>query len=717
MRHTYILLLIALSLFIYGCVDDPEIEGGIHNAKKPFVETGDILKTTANSVTVTAEVTRENGAPVTESGFCWGTQQDFQVTKERIKPVSKRKGKYETTIDGLTNDREYYIRAYAINAVDTAFGDAIPFKTNDGLGSVKTIKPYDVMSTKATCGGVISMHGEADVIERGVYLMKGPQPSASDSLVLINMKTDSFYCTLSGLKPETKYYVRAFAKSKYGEYNGAKVDSFTTTNGLPVIDSNSFKLIASEFTYVEFSFSITYEGDSAVTALGFCYSTEKMPTIENADTIVCGKGIGDFTGRITGLQQQKEYYVRAFATNPLGTTYSEGNGIHTILKSKLPTVSTKEISNINKGKATVSGELLAEGASKVSEAGFCWSTNPEPTVSDNMGITSVSSGFKPMIATLEGLNGGETYYYRAYAKNSNGVAYGEIMKFNTPAMFKDEAAFNGAFRIPGSTAFCTLPNNIGFLLGGDTGSDCTDEFWGYLHNKREWISLKNQPEKLSGQTCFSTGFALWAFGGSDKSGKISDNFYTYSTFDNTWSINKSNDAPKGMYRASSSVLNDHAYLIGGRRDTLMNDVWIYNIRKEEWKRGKDFPIKQYGGISVVINDRIYAGLGIINRTNLSPQYTNRLWSADESVATWSEETSLPNGAILCAVGYGNSIYGIDKDGYIWQYDTESMVWQQKSRLPEMKRGAHCMFVLNNQIYIGLGDTSDSLISYDPYWDN
>ncbi len=40
---------------------------------------------------------------------------------------------------GLTNDLDYYIRAYAINAVDTAYGEILPFKTKDGLGSVKTL--------------------------------------------------------------------------------------------------------------------------------------------------------------------------------------------------------------------------------------------------------------------------------------------------------------------------------------------------------------------------------------------------------------------------------------------------------------------------------------------------------------------------------------------------------------------------------------------------
>lgn len=230
MKHIYSLFSILFAaLLMAGCVNDPDIDGGIRNAKKPSVKTDEILKSTASSVTVSGEVLQENGAPVTEAGFCWSTESTFTVIEKNKKAVSKRKVKYEATIEGLTNDLDYYIRAYAINAVDTAYGEILPFKTKDGLGSVKTLFPVNVMSTSVQCGGMITKQGEAEIEERGIYLMLNPEPSASDSTIRIDMEADSFYCTISDLKPETTYYVRAYAKSKYGEYNGAKVETFKTT--------------------------------------------------------------------------------------------------------------------------------------------------------------------------------------------------------------------------------------------------------------------------------------------------------------------------------------------------------------------------------------------------------------------------------------------------------------------------------------------------------
>ena len=291
--------------------------------------------------------------------------------------------------------------------------------------------------------------------------------------------------------------------------------------------------------------------------------------------------------------------------------------------------------------------------------------------------------------------------------------------FQTPAIFGTGVRFEGAFRIPGSTSFCTLANSTGFLLGGDTGREYTDEFWGYMTSKKEWLPLRSQPEKLSGQACFSIGFGLWTFGGLDNTGKICDSLYVYSTSDNSWSaVQTDRQRPEGMYRAACCRMEDQAILIGGRRgNELIDEVWTYEPSALVWSKKSNFPIKQYGGISVVIGDRIYAGLGIINKADPSLEYTTQFWSTDKDAVTWEKEASFPGKMLLCGIAYGNYVYGVDGDGYIWRYDPDSQNWSQKSQLPAANRSVHCMYVLDNYIYIGLGNASNSLISYDPTWDN
>ncbi len=68
--------------------------------------------------------------------------------------------------------------------------------------------------------------------------------------------------------------------------------------------------------------NITYEGASSIIASGVCWSTSEEPTIEGSKT-TDGLGVGEFTSSITGLQPNTKYYVRAYATNSVGTAYGE----------------------------------------------------------------------------------------------------------------------------------------------------------------------------------------------------------------------------------------------------------------------------------------------------------------------------------------------------------------------------------------------------------
>ena len=75
--ETYISLFSILfaALLMAGCVNDPDIDGGIRNAKKPSVKTDEILKSTASSVTVSGEVLQENGGSRDEAGFVGARNQ------------------------------------------------------------------------------------------------------------------------------------------------------------------------------------------------------------------------------------------------------------------------------------------------------------------------------------------------------------------------------------------------------------------------------------------------------------------------------------------------------------------------------------------------------------------------------------------------------------------------------------------------------------------
>ena len=68
--------------------------------------------------------------------------------------------------------------------------------------------------------------------------------------------------------------------------------------------------------------NVTDDGGDPVTARGVCWSNSPEPTLENSYTID-GSGTGIFTSSLTGLTPSTPYYIRAYATNSLGTAYGD----------------------------------------------------------------------------------------------------------------------------------------------------------------------------------------------------------------------------------------------------------------------------------------------------------------------------------------------------------------------------------------------------------
>ena len=171
--------------------------------------------------------------------------------------------------------------------------------------------------------------------------------------------------------------------------------------------------------------NVTAQGHDAVIARGVCWSTSPNPTLLNNYTSD-SSGLGIFTSNLTGLTANTTYYVRAYATNSIGTAYGNEESFITF---DLPTVTTDAISNIASTDATGGGEVTFDGNTSVTARGVCWSTSPNPTLLNN--YTSDGSGLGIFTSSITGLTANTTYYVRAYATNSVGTAYGNEVNFTT----------------------------------------------------------------------------------------------------------------------------------------------------------------------------------------------------------------------------------------------------------------------------------------------
>lgn len=175
--------------------------------------------------------------------------------------------------------------------------------------------------------------------------------------------------------------------------------------------------------------NISNDGDSPISVRGICWSTSPNPTIANSKTMD-GNGTGSFSRTLTGLGLGSTLYVRAYATNSIGTAY--GNQITvTTLSTTLPTVTTTALSLITGATATSGGNVTNEGGATVTARGVVWSTVPNPTIALTT-KTVDGTGTGTFISNLAGLTINTIYYLRAYATNSAGTAYGTELTFTSP---------------------------------------------------------------------------------------------------------------------------------------------------------------------------------------------------------------------------------------------------------------------------------------------
>ena len=174
--------------------------------------------------------------------------------------------------------------------------------------------------------------------------------------------------------------------------------------------------------------TVVTDGGSAVTVRGVCWSTNPAPTVTNSLT-TDGSGTGSFTSLLTGLNSGTVYYVRAYATNIIGTSYGTQVQFTTLPPATLPTVTTAAVTGMTSFSASGGGEVTLDGYSPVIARGVCWSLSSGPTTSDFK--TTDGSGTGIFTSSILGLDAETTYHLRAYATNAVGTAYGAEVTFLT----------------------------------------------------------------------------------------------------------------------------------------------------------------------------------------------------------------------------------------------------------------------------------------------
>lgn len=382
----------------------------------------------ATSITTTTaisggNITSDGGGSITARGVCWSLTANPTISDSKTSDGSGS-GSFTSNVTGLQPGTTYHVRAYAINAAGTTYGNDISFKTNSVSPTVTTTAVSGITTTTAISGGNVTSDGGSAVTSRGVCWGTSPDPVLSGSHTSNGSGLGSFTSNITGLSPNTKYYLRAYAINNVGTSYGNEITFTTSPIAVPTLTTTAVSSITA--TTATSGGNITTDGGASVTARGVCWSTTLNPTISNSRT-TNGQGTGSFTSNITGLLPGTAYHVRAYATNSAGTAYGEDLTFTTA--SSVPTVTTSAVTGINQTSARSGGNVTSNGGSSVTARGVCWSTSTTPTVSGEH--TTDGSGNGTFTSNITGLSPNTIYYIRAYATNSVGTAYGNQITFST----------------------------------------------------------------------------------------------------------------------------------------------------------------------------------------------------------------------------------------------------------------------------------------------
>ena len=370
-------------------------------------------------------ITSGVGATIIARGVCWSINTNPTIA-DNFTSDGSGTGAFSSNITGLTSNTTYYLRAYAIISVGIAFGEEVSFTTAQITAPTLSTTPVtSITLTTAVSGGNISNPGGSMITARGVCWTTNTSPTISNEKTTDGTGSGIFTSNLTGLLPGITYYVRSYATNIAGTAYGDEV-SFTTSS-IMVPSLTTTPVTSVTLTTATSGGNISADGGEDITSRGVCWATSSNPSINDSKT-TDGAGTGSFESILSALQQGTTYYLRAYATNSVGTGYGNEVTFNTN-PGFVPTFRIAEVLSINVTTALFNCFISSDFAGNITASGVCWATTPNPTLIN----TSTSDWKGNMIyqSNLTGLQSSTIYYARAYATNSEGTGYSEQIQFTT----------------------------------------------------------------------------------------------------------------------------------------------------------------------------------------------------------------------------------------------------------------------------------------------
>jgi hypothetical protein len=310
----------------------------------PSITTIPISNLTAFSAISGGNISSQGSSSIIAKGVCWSTSINPTINNS-LTNNGTGNSNFSSSMNSLSQNTTYYLRAYATNANGTAYGNQITFITSAAsvsIPSITTVSASNITLNSCMSGGNISSSGSSSISAKGVCWNTSSNPTINNYLTIDGNGSSNFTSSLSSLSQNTTYYLRAYATNSNGTAYGNQI-SFTT-GSLPNISTISAFNITQNSSIS--GGNITSQGGSSILSKGVCWSTSSNPTINNS-LVNNGSGNANFSSTLTPLTSNTLYYARAYATNSFGTSYGNEITFNTSPSFLLAPVLTSPINSVS----------------------------------------------------------------------------------------------------------------------------------------------------------------------------------------------------------------------------------------------------------------------------------------------------------------------------------------------------------------------------------
>lgn len=287
-----------------------------------------------------------------------------------------------------------------------------------------------------------------------------------------------------------------------------------------------------------------------------------------------------------------------------------------------------------------------------------------------------------------------------------------------------KSSFDGPAR---SSAASFVIGNYAYVATGYTGDAYLSDLWVYNSDGDFW---EQKADFIGVKRSSASGFAIDGNGyiglGYDGTNRLKD-FYQYNPTSNSW-VQKSDFGGTARYGAVGFQVAGKAYFGSGYDGNYLKDFFQYNPTTDTWSQSTGFGgNKRRNGTVFVINDKAYFGTGISNNVL---QYD--FWEFDGTTEVWTKKNDISTGdsgdynedyALLRS---NASSFVIDGKGYlvcgdnsttVWEYNSTTDLWIQKTSLEASGRLDAIGFNVNNRGFLMLGRSGtsyfDDLMEFKP----